>query len=203
MGNAARQVAVVVGLLEMLTYDRLHDLEKITRLVLLDGMRGREYQPTSSGGGGSAVESTALFGLNEDNSDDWSRHNLPDPMGDEARGAFTDLEELSKLAQRIIYRLGFIEHAAEIRGRQSSLAGECQRCHRPVAGTTADPFRHAYCGACAQAWYRAGRPDRFAFESEWARVEGQVGQASSTEWDNGRNFTIGPADGVDRRDGVA
>lgn len=76
----------------------------------------------------------------------------------------------------------------------------CLACQEPAARLISGFDR-----PCYDAWVRAGRPDRGEWIPQRRRaLEERSGEqaeivALHVDWDPRRNFTIGPADGVDRR----
>ena len=87
----------------------------------------------------------------------------PDPVLDAINELLGALAEAAGILRVADTRRQYIDSIP--RGRISSLAGQCQACHRDVAGGTNDPLRSGYCDACRKAWDRAGKPDRAAFEA--------------------------------------
>lgn len=153
-----------------------------------DGLRSRSYD--GAGGGGSSeltqTEAAALRGLpgdkpGDDGPDNWSNHEVPDPIGRRIERALEHLDTAARSLRNFEEELGRILNAGARAGERPSQigAGPCHACGRDVPGTAADRLRSSYCdraadllwSGCYRIWLERGRPDRMAFE-RW--VQGEI-----------------------------
>jgi hypothetical protein len=93
-----------------------------------------------------------------------SKGNASDPVWDSVQQIALILNDIAALTQSIDQRVRFVTEGPE-RAKESTIV-HCQACGREVAGTPKDRVRSGYCMTDYQAWLRAGRPYRSAFEQK-------------------------------------
>lgn len=90
---------------------------------------------------------------------EWSEANV---VPAEVARCFADLAESARLARRAGQRLERLRRNPRAGRELTSEA--CRACGKTVSGLGEDRLRSGYCPKDYQAWIRAGRPDRRAFE---------------------------------------
>ena len=172
LAHARRHRAELLRILGSLTDDTLATLAERGRQVhRSDGF------PAGGSVGSSGIarptEAAALAGYQVDDEGNGRWHTRPDPVGESIAQVFASLAEALGTMRQADRLAGYVLASADAAsGRQSTLAGNCGACERPVAGTPADRLVSGYCGACRKRWERAGYPDRMAFERasvKWQR----------------------------------
>lgn len=83
-----------------------------------------------------------------------------DVIYDSVKSVAHKLDEMANTARDIDSLIRFIDNEQN----KESYVLYCEACQREVAGTVKDRLRSGYCGACYQAWLRAGKPYRTEFE---------------------------------------
>lgn len=117
---------------------------------------GLPAQSMGEPGGGHGGHGDPTLGAVLNN--DWVSTNI--------RQVQTDLEAAAALIASARNRLGNVAAQTDTRPEADPAgAGHCQRCNAWVTGSTTDRVRSGYCGACYQAWRRAGNPDRAQFNA--------------------------------------
>lgn len=107
-------------------------------------------EPGSSGNGHGDPTATAAV------SNDWISRTM--------RQVRTDVEAAAALLASARNQLGNVIAQTDARPEADPAgAGHCQRCQAWVSGSATDRVRSGFCGACYQAWRRAGNPDRSEF----------------------------------------
>jgi hypothetical protein len=74
-----------------------------------------------------------------------------DPIADAISAMTTDLGVVCKAMKRVDAHRHKVLDASRA-PKQSSLAGDCLACDRPVAGTPRDRMRRGMCGDCYKSW---------------------------------------------------
>lgn len=133
-------------------------------LTLPDGHpTGAGLEPVSGGGTSKPVEAAVL--AREHVLDSRWRDGDPEATTTGLTAVDTSLAVIEHALREIQTELtNLAARAHDGIERQRTNMTDCEACGRCVAQTPTDRIRAGYCGACYEAWRRAGRPDRVTFE---------------------------------------
>lgn len=145
--NAIRNRNNLEHLLKRLTPDVLTQLDQRARFTTRpDGITNSTSEGHTSDIA-RPTETAALQHLDQD--------PQPDPVGNQIRDLFGALSEAAGILQHAERWLDYLQaYGDQAIKRESSLAGECKACERPIAGGERDPIRNGYCDACRKAYAR-------------------------------------------------
>jgi hypothetical protein len=160
--NALRQLHDIADTISHLTPTVIADLDRRARYTTTPD--GYPTRTINDGGSHSTSELTSV----ESAADQRANHDdHDDPAGDAIRRLFTDIADISRIADRISRRIAYLTNVQHSANRKPSTgAGICGACRRDVPGTDTDRLRGGYCAACNAAWTRDGRPERAPWEEK-------------------------------------
>lgn len=145
---AVEQRARLLELLGRLSPAVLEDLDRRARFVVApDGFGSATGSDGSRGSEVSRPTERAVVARGE--------ALPPDPVGEQIRVLFGALAEAAGVLAHAGRWLDYLQaYGDRPLVRESSLAGDCKACGRPVAGGAADPIRNGYCNSCRSAYVR-------------------------------------------------
>ncbi len=159
----------ILELLKTLTPAKLEELDRRARFITRPDGYPAGRNTTRSTDISRPTEQAAIHNLDND-------QPQADPVGDQIRLLFATLAEAAGVLNPATRWLRYLDnYGDQAIVRETSLAGDCKACTRPVAGGHRDPIRNGYCEACNSAYRRwthkhpiAGDPGahRLAFETE-------------------------------------
>lgn len=137
----------ILDLLKTLTPELIAELDRRARFIT----RPDGYPAGGGAGRGSDVsrptERAAVAILEGD--------SHADPVGDQIRLVLATLAEAAGVLKPMDRWLRHLDaYQDQANTRDSSLAGDCKACERPIAGGEKDPIRNGYCDACRNAYRR-------------------------------------------------
>jgi hypothetical protein len=184
---------------ERIAEDRMNDV--------CDDCRGTGKFIVGTVGPLVGLEQTATWSTKSCRRCNGSGRRWADPIGEARDRAVAALLEMRRQYAIVQRAEAVVFHAADnLRGRQSTLGGNCDVCSDFVTGVGLDRLRSKMCPRCYFKWtswtleFPVGTGDPGPHRERFkAFMAGWLAGQKEGDWDPSVHSSIGPADGGDRR----